>query len=138
MNEQLPIQDRREARRQRRAERLANPSQGRAWIAGLILIALGAMFLLRNTGIFNIPLKNWWALFILLPALSAFDSALRAYQSADNQWTATAGRSLVLGLLLTAITAAFLFGINWGYFGPVLIILSGIAIIFNTTRGRRE
>jgi hypothetical protein len=70
MNDQNPIQqeplDRREARRQRRAERLADPSRGSAWIVGLILIVLGTMFLMNNLGTFNIPIKNWWALFILL------------------------------------------------------------------------
>ena len=129
---------RREARRQRRAEHLAGRSGGGAWLAGLILIALGVMFLLRNTGTFDIPLNNWWALFILLPAIGAFDSALRAYRSAGNQLTAGAGRSLLLGLVLTAVTTAFLFGINWSYFGPILIIVAGIGIIFNTLRSNQE
>src|SRR5687767_9663727 len=62
MDDQSPVNepqpeflDRREARRQRRAERLADPSRGGAWVAGLIMIILGGIFLLRNTGTFNIP-----------------------------------------------------------------------------------
>jgi hypothetical protein len=142
MNEQSPMQnsqpeslDRRAARRQRRAERLADPSRGGAWIAGVILIVLGGMFLLRNTGNLDLPLlENWWALFILIPAIGAFDTALRAYRNADNQVTAVVGSSLLVGLVLTAVSAAFFFEISWGYFGPLLIIATGIGIIFNYTR----
>ena len=82
MNDQTPIRDpepfdRREARRQRREQRLADPSRGGAWVTGLVLILLGGMFLLRNTGTFDLPLRNLWGLFILIPAIGAFDSALR-------------------------------------------------------------
>lgn len=137
MNDQSPINepepsDRRETRRQRREERLADPSRGGAWVAGVILIVLGTMFLMRNTGTFYIPLKNWWALFILIPAIGAFDTALRMYRSADIQLNAQARSSLLVGLVLTFVTAMFLFEISWTFFGPILIILAGIAIIFNS------
>ena len=136
MNEQPPIHepeplDRRETRRERRAERLADPSRGGGWVAGIILIVLGGMFLLRNTGIFNISLRNWWALFILIPAISAFDTALRTYRSAGNRLTAPVRGSLLVGTILTFVTLMFLFNLSWTFFGPILIILVGIAIIFN-------
>lgn len=136
MNEQSPLDqpqpepmDRGEARRQRRAERFADPSRTGSWVVGLILIVLGALFLLRNTGTFDIPLKNWWALFILLPAIGSLDSARRMYHSAGNRLTAPAGGSLVVGLVLLFVTATFLFGLDWSYFGPILIILTGIGIV---------
>ena len=145
MNERSPLQnnqpealDCREARRQRRAERLADPSRGGARVAGVILILLGGMFLLRNTGTLESPLKNWWALFILIPAIGAFDTALRTYRSAGNQLTAVAGSSLLLGLVLTAVTVAFIFNINWSYFGPILIILVGVGILFTYMTGSRQ
>lgn len=137
MTEQTPIPepepfDRREARKQRREERLSDPSRGGGWVAGLILIVLGAMFLMRNMGTFDIPLRNWWALFILIPAVGAFDSALRMYRSAGNQLNAQARGSLLVGLVLTFVTAMFLFDISWTFFGPILIILVGIAVIINS------
>ena len=145
MNDQLPQNetqseptDRREARRQRRAERLADPSRPGSWVMGLILIVLGALFLLRNTGTFDIPLRNWWALFILLPAIGAFDSARRLYQSAGNRLIPPATGSLIVGLVLTFVAAIFLFGLSWSYFGPILIILIGIGILFTYTFGSRE
>ena len=52
--------DRREARRQRREERreaLGVPG-GNTWIAGVILIVLGGVFLMQNMGTFKIPFTN--------------------------------------------------------------------------------
>jgi peptidoglycan/LPS O-acetylase OafA/YrhL len=141
MNDQTPLNDnqpepldRHEVRRQRRAERLADPSRGGTWIAGIILIFLGAMFLMRNTGMYNFPLNNWWALFILIPAFGALGTALRSYQNAGNQLTAAAGGSLLVGLVLIFVTLMFVFDMSWTFFGPILIILVGIGILFNATR----
>lgn len=137
MNDTPPVQDPqpepmdyREARRQRRAERLADPSRSGGWIFGILLIILGGIFLLQNTGIYNLPLKNWWALFILLPALGTLESAWRAYSGAGNQLTPAAIGSLMVGMMFLLITLAFLFDISWIFFGPVLLILVGLGIIF--------
>jgi uncharacterized membrane protein len=143
MNEQSPINepeplDRHEARQQRREQRLADPSRGGTWIAGLILIILGSLFLMRNTGNFDFPLRNWWALFILIPAVGAFDTALRTYRHAGNQLTAVARSSLLIGTVLTFVTIMFLFDISWTFFGPILIILVGIAILFNFTYDKNQ
>ena len=135
---QLEPMDRREARRQRRLERLADPSRGGAWVAGLIMIILGGIFLLRNTGTFDIPLKNWWALFILIPAIGSLETARRLYRSAGNQLTAPARGSLLVGVVLTFVTAMFIFELNWSYFGPILIILAGIGILFTYWFGTKE
>jgi hypothetical protein len=143
MNEQTPTNNvqsddlsRRELRRQRREERRAGG--GLTWVAGLILIVLGTAFLLQNLGTFNIPLNNWWALFILIPALGAFDAAYRAYRSAGNRLSIAARGSLLGGLILTLVTATFLFNLDWRYFGPVLIILAGLGILVNVALPGRE
>ena len=122
--------DRREARHQRRAERLADPSRGGSWIAGIILIVLGGIFLLQNMGSYRFPFQNWWALFILIPAVGAFDTAFRAYRHAGT-FTAAARGSLLVGIVLTLVTAGFLFNIGWSYFGPALIILAGLGMLAN-------
>ena len=131
MNEQSPLNDHPSGPIDR-----YGPSRGGTWVTGLILILLGAMFLLRNTGTFDIPFTNWWALFILIPAIGAFDSARRLYRDADNQLTAPARGSLLVGLVLTFITISFLFNLNMAVFGPVLIILTGIALLAGTLFGR--
>lgn len=145
MNDPLPLDEgqpeplsRREARRQRRAERLADPSRGGTWITGLILILLGAMFLMRTMGTFDLPFQNWWALFILIPAIGAFDTAWRTYRHADNQLTAPARGSLLVGLVLTFVAVTFLFGLDWSYFGPILIILTGLGILLTYLTGAND
>jgi peptidoglycan/LPS O-acetylase OafA/YrhL len=139
MTEQSPAPEseplsRREVRRQRREQRLADPSRGDAWIVGVILIVLGGLFLMRTMGT-DIPLTNWWALFILIPAFGALSAAWRMYREADNRLTTAARSSLLVGLVLSFITFMFLFEISWTYVGPLLIIVVGIAIILNYILG---
>lgn len=140
MNEQSqnnePI-SRREARRQRRAERIADPSRGGSWVAGIILIVLGGAFLMQNMGTYKFPISNWWALFILIPAVGAFDTAFRAYRSTGT-FNNTARGSLLVGIVLTLVTTIFLFNLSWTYFGPALIILAGVGILMNGMIGRPE
>ena len=138
MTGQTPINDpepfnRRETRRQRREERFAGSSRTGTWTAGLILILLGGMFLMRNMGNLSFPFTNWWALFILIPAIGAFDTALLAYRHAGSQWNAAARGSMGVGILLTLVATMFLFNLSWTYFGPALLILAGIGILVNAT-----
>ena len=93
-----------------------------------VILLIGVIFLLQNQGIFF--LQNWWALFIMIPALGAFGNAWRAYQEAgylDNH----ARGSLIFGVLFTAITLIFLFDLSWTLFGPAILILVGIGILMN-------
>ena len=97
---------------------------------------LGVAFLMRTTRNFDFPVNNWWALFILIPAVGAFDTAIRMYRNANNQLNAPAGGSLIVGLVLTFVTASFLFNLNWSLFGPVILILAGIGILATAMLGR--
>jgi peptidoglycan/LPS O-acetylase OafA/YrhL len=133
MNDRSPLDTPQPAPR----NHLADPSPRGTWIAGLILIVLGIAFLMQNMGTFSFPLRNWWALFILIPAFGALDTALRTYREAGNQLTAAARGSLLVGLVLTLVTASFLFELNWSYFGPALIILTGIGILFTAVTQKR-
>ena len=137
ISEQSPS-DHREARRQRREQRLADPSRGGNWVVGLILIVLGGMFLMRSTGILDISLENWWALFILIPAIGAISASWRMFCEAGSCLTNAARSSLLVGLVLTFITFMLLFEISWTYVGPILIIVVGIAIILNYVIGSQE
>ena len=122
---------RHEERMQRRQERWAARSGSGAWIGGAILIVLGIVFLMQNLGSFY--LNNWWALFILIPAIGAFMAAWRTYQAAGGRLTAASRGSMIGGLVLTMIAAIFLFNLNWTWFGPALIILAGIGLLLNAT-----
>ena len=106
-------------------------------MVGLILIILGGLFLTQNIGS-NISLRNWWALFILIPAVGAIETGIRIYRHAGNQLTAPASGSLLVGGVLTVVTLGFLFNINWTFFGPALLILAGIGVLVNAMLVNRE
>ena len=118
--------DRRTARRQRIEERRAGRSG--SWVAGAILILIGIFIMLQNLTSFE--LENWWALFIMIPALGAFGNAWRAYQN-DGRLSGQARASLVSAFILTMVTAVFLLNLNWTILGPVLLILAGAGILLN-------
>jgi hypothetical protein len=46
--------------------------------------------------------------------------------------------SVLSGIVLTLLTLGFLFNIGWTYFGPILIILAGLGILFSGMLGRKE
>ena len=115
-------------RAQRRAERRA-AREGGAWIGGVILIGLGVIFLLQNTG--ALYLQNWWALFILLPALGSFGASFTEYR-VSGRFNAKARGSLVAGLVFTAIASVFLFNLNFSLLLPAILIVAGVGILFNT------
>ncbi len=113
---------------------LKNEEQGKVeagsrsgWIAGLVLIALGVIFLINN--FFHIELiANWWALFILIPAVVNLNNAWRRYREAGH-WTESAIGSLTGGLLIGAVAMIFLLELNWSIFWPVLLIILGLGIL---------
>ena len=98
-----------------------------AWVWGLFLIALGVIFLLENTGIFR--MDNWWALFIMLPAIGSFRSAYEVYKSSGNRLTGAARGPLLGGVILTTISMIFLFGLDFGAMWPLLLVRAGAALL---------
>lgn len=97
------------------------------WLVGAVLIVLGLVFLLQNFGLRTFD--NWWALFILIPAAGSFISAWSMYQSSGQQLTPQVRGSLIGGLILTLVAAAFLFNLNWGMIWPVFLIIIGIGAL---------
>jgi hypothetical protein len=106
------------------------------WIFGTVLIALGAVFLLQNAGI-PILRDNWWALFILIPALATFSAAWAAYQQ-SGQVTPTVTGLVVGGSVPLVIALVFLFGLSFGQWWPLLLIGAGIAALLGGGVGRRH
>ncbi len=101
---------------------------------GVALIALGLVFLVQNY--LGYELHNWWALFILIPAIGSFGAAYSLWREHGSA-TAAAG-SLTMGILFTAVAAIFLLGLPWGRVWPVFIILAGLAMLLPNLITRRE
>jgi hypothetical protein len=97
------------------------------WIGGVVLITIGAIFLLSNLNIFH--LNNWWALFILIPAVANFGNAWQSYRR-HGRLTHGAQGSLTGGLILLLISGAFLFGWSWNLIWPIFLIIGGLSAIF--------
>ncbi len=112
-----------EERRQGRTQR-----GGGAWVGGAMLILLGLILAGQNMNL--LAFENWWALFILLPAIGSFATAWRVYQ-AEGRFTMRARSAAIIGLIFTLAAAMFLLEMDWTTFGPVLLILAGIAILVN-------
>jgi len=134
------FQDRTPLRRpehlERRAERHATRrAEGSGWMVGLVLIAIGGLFLLHNAGILP-TFTNWWALFLLLPGVGTLSAALGAYQRNGGHWTAEVTGPFLGGLLFLGLTALFLFDLNYGWLWPLFLIAAGLLLLFRPTLSR--
>ena len=99
-------------------------------IGGLIILALGVVFLAGNFG-FHLP-ERWWAVVILIPAVAAIVSAIRFYR-VDGTMNPRVFGPAIGGVLLLALALALFFGFNWSMFWPVILIVVGAGILL---RGR--
>ena len=125
---------RREERRDRREERHEMTwGPGGAWIAGLVLVGLGILFLLRNFGV-PIP-ENWWAVFLILPGLGSLWTAWRMYRR-DGRVTRSITSTGLVGAVLVLFGVSFLAGFDWGILWPVVLIALGLAVVFGGRRRR--
>jgi multidrug transporter EmrE-like cation transporter len=103
-----------------------------AWIGGAVLIVIGIVFLLQN--ISGINLGNWWALFILIPALGSLATAWRIYRT-HGRLTSAARGPLVGGVILLLVAAIFLFNLDWGKVWPLFLIIAGVGALATSLLG---
>ena len=102
-------------------------SERSGWILGLVLITVGAVFLLQNAGL-PVLVGNWWALFILIPAIAAFATAWTLYRQ-DGHFTPRVTGLVTGGLVPLTIALIFLFNFNFGSAWPVLLVVLGAGIL---------
>lgn len=98
-------------------------------IFGVILIAIGIIFMLRNIEV--VELDNWWALFILIPTIVAFANGWKLYQENGKQMSRQVRSRIIGGLFPLAVAVIFLLGLDFGNLWPVFIILAGIAVMLS-------
>ena len=96
-------------------------------VGGTILILLGLVFLLQN--LTSIEIGNWWALFILIPAVFSLRQGIEAYQS-SGRWTRSARGPLLGAVMFTFVAAIFLLDLDWGKVWPGFLIIAGLFALF--------
>ncbi len=104
----------------RRAHGWAGPAVG-----GLILIFIGVALFAGEFGV-SLP-DNWWALLLLIPAVSLGLAATRS--SADGDSNARRIGSAIGALIFTVLAFSIFGGIDAGLLWPTLLVLLGIGAI---------
>jgi hypothetical protein len=100
---------------------------------GFALIAVGVLFLVQNY--LGYELHNWWALFVLIPAVGFFSSAWYSWRSGHGAYAAAG--SLTMGLVFTAVSIILLLDLPWGRVWPIFLILAGVGLLLPALVGRR-
>lgn len=95
-------------------------------IPGIVLILLGVIFLLQN--VYGLELENWWAVFILFPALGNFVSVYEHYRRSGT-FDRPARVRLFWGLFFTLLATAFFLDLDWGLLWPAFLILGGLGLL---------
>ena len=96
------------------------------WIPGIVLIGIGLIFLAQNY--LGQEIRNWWALFILIPVFFTLE---RGYASLRGGRNAEALGQLMGGLVLVALVVIFLFDLEFGQLWPIFLIIGGITLLIS-------
>lgn len=107
----------------KKAEQKAVSKSRSDMTGGLIMIGVGVVFLAMQFG--NFQLDNWWALFILIPVVASWGSALQQTQAAGHV-TNGAIRTFMGALFPLFVAVIFLFNLDWGRVWPGFIIIAGL------------
>ena len=106
------------------------PSRAQGLMTGLVVIAIGLYFLLRNLGV-DLPfvyMHNWWALFILVAAVAPLTQALRTW-NANHRFDAGVARPLLSALAIVTVALMFLLDLRWDLWWPVFVIYGGLWLL---------
>ncbi|MCE5260021.1 MAG: hypothetical protein LLG44_13335 [Chloroflexi bacterium] len=96
------------------------------WLGGAMLILIGVILLMGEFTSFY--LHNWWALFILIPAVNSFANAWSEYQK-TKRFVKAVRKPLVGGVIFTVLALILLLGLDFGRLWPIFLIIGGAAML---------
>jgi hypothetical protein len=99
---------------------------------GLVLIALGALFLLNNADAWHVP-QSAWAIPLFIAAAGAAATAVGLARSSGSAATGGVVTAAGAAALLAFIGVVLLFDLNWRQLWPLFLIIPGTVVIL----GRR-
>ena len=106
------------------------------WI-GLAFIAGGVMVLLNQSGWLSVNF-NWWAIFIVIPAIGSFGNAYNRYRTTNNLFDMGVMMPALIGLFMIGLMFNLLSGngwnFNWNLLWPLMFIIIGLGMIFGRSR----
>lgn len=94
---------------------------------GVILIIMGGIILLRSYT--SLEMNNWWALFLLIPAVGFFATAWRRFPEGGEFRKRGFARQIIFGLLFMSLSIIFFLELDWKFILPVLLLLLGVGAI---------
>lgn len=106
------------------------------WI-GLAFLVGGIIVLLNQTGLVSFDF-NWWALFIIFPAVGSFSNAYKRYRATNNLFDMGVMMPVLIGLFMLALAYNLLSGngwnFNWNFLWPAIFVIIGLGMIFGRSR----
>lgn len=118
--------------------RQAGWSSGRI-VPALVVIAIGAFFLLRNLGI-DIPFfdfANWWAWLILAAAVVPLLRAVERYRRVGGV-DGDVLQSLLTCAVIVLVALMFILGLSWGRWWPLFVIYGGLCMLVRSPHRDRS
>lgn len=112
------------------------PRSSQGLMTGLVVIAVGVYFLLRNFGV-ELPflyMHNWWALFILIAAIAPLTQAVQAWRD-RGRFDATVARPGLTALIIVSVALMLLLDVRWDRWWPIFVIYGGLWML---VRDRRD
>ena len=120
--------DRQEARQQRRQRQRSPASQV---VVGLLVIALGVLFLLDNLGVLDFRYSmHFWPLVLVVIGV------LKILQTRTAGGALVGGALILLGGLMTLKGLGLVY-VTWRTLWPILLIGAGVAVVYRSITGRR-
>jgi len=102
---------------------------------GIVLVVLGIVFFLQQTG--NLTEHfNWWALFILIPAVSSLTGMYYAIRNSGT-FNQTARSAAGTAVVFFTLSFMFLFNLDWAIYWPLMVLAVGFSILIGSIPGDR-
>lgn len=112
---------------------------GNSVIPAVLVMAIGAFFLLDNLGIhIAFPyLQNWWAWLIMAAAIAPLSTAVQRYRKLGVVDGAVL-HALLNGVAIVMVALMFILQLSWGQWWPVFVIYGGLCMLVRNWKGVAE